>query len=84
MRYVLSTSMMQRFVKLQRRFHGMRALFRNESLWLALPISKDLFEPSLYRSADCERQLQEFGRDIRAVLEIVESLDLNTRIWSKS
>lgn len=82
-RYVLSTAMVRRFVDLNRRFPGLRALFRNEKLVLALPRNRDLFEPSLYRRAHSSAQIGEFVRDIKSLLQIVDEMNLNTRIWSK-
>jgi len=82
-RYVLSSSMVERFVNLNRRFPGMRALFNNERLVLVLPSQRNRFEPSLYRPADSSWQIDEFVRDIQDLFRIVEELDLNTRIWSK-
>ncbi|MDJ0712495.1 MAG: DUF3137 domain-containing protein [Woeseiaceae bacterium] len=82
-RYVLSTAMIRRFVDLNKRFPGMRALFRNDKLVLALPRHRDLFEPSLYRRAQSSAQIDEFVRDIKSLLQIVDELNLNTRIWSK-
>lgn len=82
-RYVLSTSTVRRFVELNRRFPGMRALFRDEQLVLALPGRRDLFEPSLYRRARSSSQIAEFVRDIKDLLQIVDEMNLNTRIWSK-
>ena len=82
-RYVLSTSMALRFMELNRRFPGLRALFKDEKLVLALPSNRDRFEPSLYRRAASSRQVDEFVRDVQSLLRIVEELNLNTRIWSK-
>ena len=82
-RYVLSTGMVRRFVDLNQRFPGMRALFRDEKLVLALPGTRDLFEPSLYRRARSSAQISEFVRDIKDLLQIVDELNLNTRIWTK-
>ncbi len=82
-RYVLSTSMVRRFVDLNKRFPGMRALFRNEKLVLALPRNRDLFEPSLYRRARSSAQVGQFVKDIKSLLQIVDEMNLNTRIWSK-
>ena len=81
--YVLSTAMVRRFVELNQRFPGMRALFRDEKLVLALPGDRDLFEPSLYRRARSSAQIGEFVRDIKNLLQIVAEMNLNTRIWSK-
>ena len=82
-RYVLSTSMALRFVKLHRRFPGLRALFDEDKVTLTLPTRQDMFEPSLYRNAALSAQIDQFVRDIGAVLEIIEALDLDMRIWSK-
>lgn len=82
-RYVLSTAMIRRIVDLNKRFPGMRALFRDEQLVLALPRHRDLFEPSLYRRARSSAQISEFVRDIKGLLQIVDEMNLNTRIWSK-
>ena len=83
-RYVLSTAMIRRFVDLNKRFPGMRALFRDEKLVLALPGNRDLFEPSLYRRARSSAQISEFVEDIKSLLQIVDEMNLNTRIWSKA
>ena len=83
-RYILSTAMVRRFVELHKRFPGMRALFRDEKLVLALPVSRELFEPSLYRRANSTVQINEFVRDIKSLLQIVDELNLNTRIWTKT
>lgn len=82
-RYVLSTGMVRRFVKLNRRFPGMRALFAGEKLVLALPWNRDLFEPSLYQRARSSAQTNEFVQNIQSLLQVVDELNLNTRIWSK-
>jgi len=83
-RYVLSTGMVRRFVELHKRFPGMRALFRDEKLVLALPVDRNLFEPSLYRRASSTAQINEFVRDIKSLLQVVDELNLNTRIWTKT
>lgn len=82
-RYILSSSMLQRLVGLARRFPAMRARFHEEKLMLMLPTGRDLFEPSLYRRADSRAQLETLAEDISTVLPIVDELNLNTRIWSK-
>ncbi len=75
--------MVRRFVRLHRRFPGMRALFEGDKVLLALPTYRNLFEPSLYRNAGSSSQTDQFVKDIQSLLQVVEELDLNTRIWSK-
>jgi len=83
-RYVLSPSLMERLTALAARFRGLRALFADGRLLLLLPTSRNRFEASLLERADDPRQIEAFIADAAACLGIVESLDLNTRIWSKS
>lgn len=83
-RYLLSTSMMQRFMHLARRYPNFRARFADDELTLVLPDQREHFEPSLYRPAGSQDQISRFVTDIEALLAIVDELDLNTRIWSRS
>lgn len=83
-RYLLSTSMMQRFLRLNRRFCGLRVLFGNDRVTLVLPDPRDRFEPSLYQRANSISQQETLVRDIQVLLDIVDELDLNTRIWSRA
>ena len=83
-RFILSTGMMSRLSALNRRFPGLRARFHHECLLLLLPSRRDRFEPSLYRRAGSQVQLAAFVDDVRACLSVVDDLNLNTRIWSKS
>jgi hypothetical protein len=83
-RYVLSPSLMERLTALAARFRGLRALFADGRLLLLLPTSRNRFEPSLLERADNHGQIDAFIADAAACLGVVEALDLNTRIWSKS
>ena len=83
-RYVLSPSLMERLTALAARFRGLRALFADGRLLLLLPTYRNRFEPSLLERAASEAQIDSFIADVRACLSVVEALDLNTRIWSKS
>jgi hypothetical protein len=83
-RYVLSPGMLERFVALNRRFPGLRVRLHAERLLLLLPSVRNRFEPSLDKRADDRDQLESFIADVRACLAVVDDLNLNTRIWSKS
>ena len=83
-RYVLSPSLMERLTALAARFRGLRALFADGRLLLLLPTNRNRFEASLLERADNQGQIDSFIADAAACLGIVEALDLNTRIWSKS
>jgi hypothetical protein len=83
-RYVLSPSLIQRILAIAERTRGaLRVSFVDECLYLALP-SGDLFQaPFLGGSVD-ENALLGFVRELRSVIELVDELGLNTRIWSKA
>jgi hypothetical protein len=83
-RYILSPGMMQRMLELQRRWDDeVRFSFLDSNVCIAIQHRRDLFEPQLNRPADCQRQLQQIAGEIRFCLDLVEQLNLNTRIWSK-
>jgi hypothetical protein len=82
-RYVLSPGLMERLTALNLRFRGLRARFAAGRMVLFLPDARDRFEPSLLRPADSRPQLDEFVADVRSCLDVVDALNLNTRIWSK-
>lgn len=82
-RYLLSTSMLERFISLHDHFPKLRARFHNESLLLLLPSRLDRFEPSLFRHAANRVQFDQFVEDLDNCLNVVDELNLNLRIWSK-
>jgi hypothetical protein len=83
-RYVLSPSLMERLGMLHRAFPGMRAKFEGGRLLLFLPRNQDLFETTLDTPAADPRVLASFNEQVKRCLEIVQVLDLDTRIWSKT
>lgn len=83
-RYVLSPSLVERIGLLHRAFPGLRAKFEAGRLLLFLPRAHDLFETTLATPADDPRVLAAFVEQVKRCLEIVQVLDLDTRIWSKS
>jgi hypothetical protein len=82
-RYVLSFSLMERLAALHVRHPELRARFHGGRLLLLLPVRGDLFEPSLNRRADDLAQIERFAAEASACLEVVDVLNLDTRIWSK-
>jgi len=83
-RYVLSTSLIQRILGIAERSPGpLRVSFVDQCMYLARPMG-DLFRaPFLSGSLD-EEALLGFVRELRSVIELVDELGLNTRIWSKA
>ena len=50
---------------------------------LAKKYRKDLFEPKLFGDIVEFNNIQEYYDDLVLVLDLVETLNLNTRIWTK-
>lgn len=84
-RYLLSSSLMERFLTLKNRFGGeISAAFINESLYLTIAKTNDWFEPPTLSQPLSFEALETVFSQLQMTLGIVENLDLNTRIWSKT
>ncbi|MBK1791427.1 DUF3137 domain-containing protein [Persicirhabdus sediminis] len=83
-RYILTPDMQERLLKLHRRFGAQsRFVFSGSKLMMSLPVSGNLFEPKYDSAANCQNQLKRITHEMQGLFSIVESLNLNTRIWSK-
>ena len=83
-RYLLTMDMQERFLALRNNWTSdIRAVLLDSSLHLAIPKSTDWFEPDLNTPADDLATLHTFLMRLTVVLRITETLDLNTRIWTK-
>jgi len=83
-RYLLSTAMMQRLLKLRERFGTeVRIAFKESSIALAVPHRRGFLEPGLRTPASDHSQIRGMHEELRLFLEIIDELDLNTRIWTK-
>ena len=83
-RYDLSTSLMRRILEFRRRADRRVYLsFVGSRVHVAIPSTRDMFEPRLLRTVLDFESAAQYLRDLQFALGIVEDLDLNTRIWSK-
>lgn len=83
-RYILSTSMMRRILELKNKFDcGIYLSFLHSKVYIAIYSNKDMLEPRLSQSLLEADALKRFYDEINICLDIVEQLNLNTRIWSK-
>jgi len=85
-RYILSNSMMQNILKMKARLGGVatQIAFKNSCLYMAIPYREMMYlEPKLEVPATDEKQVRNLIAEVGMLLEIVEDLNLNTRIWSK-
>ena len=84
-RYILSTSLMSRIVefkkKKKRKIH---LSFKGSKIYVAVSYTRNLFEPRIFRTLLDFAPIQQYYEDLKMAIDIVEELNLNTRIWSKS
>ena len=83
-RYLLSPSLMQRLVRI-RESHGcpIRVGFVDGKLRVVLELDTDFFAIPPLERLDA-RRLKQWAAELHALVGLVEELDLNTRVWSKS
>jgi len=83
-RYILTPSMMERLLSMRQRFGGnVRVAFKDSHVWIAVPHKHQYLEPSHHVSATDTTQIQRMLEEVIPFLQIVDELDLNTRIWTK-
>jgi len=82
-RYILSTSLTRRLVELRRKL-GCKLFvsFISPNVYIAIPYWIEL-EPSIYRSVLNYKRFENYFFSLKEIVDIVDSLNLNTRIWSK-
>lgn len=83
-KYILSNSMMQRIVKLQKK-SGKNILisFRDTKIFVAIEYNRELFEPSIKRSLLKDRSIIRYAQILETMKDIVLDLKLNEKLWSK-
>ncbi len=82
-RYLLTPDFMSRLVEFRTRAGPMRMSFVDESMMMAIPVARNLLEPSLGRSLLDPETFRTHWDDMNFFVGIVGDLDLNTRIWTK-
>lgn len=80
-RYVLSPSLMERFVKLREKGNLLTASFMNNDLYIGIYLNKNLFEPHLFRNTIKAKEVQQFLDYLIFMTEIVSDLNMNNRIY---
>jgi len=81
-RYILSTSLMKRIVDFKKKTNKeIHLSFVGSKVFVAISYKKDLFEPKIFTSLLDFQQINEYYNDLRLAIDIVEDLNLNTRIW---
>ena len=57
--------------------------FVDSRLYIAIPFNKSLFEPKLFGDIVNFNHIKDYHNDLSLVLDLVQTLNLNTRIWTK-
>ncbi|HYG59996.1 MAG TPA: DUF3137 domain-containing protein [Symbiobacteriaceae bacterium] len=83
-RYLLSPGLMARIVDFcVKTGQQVYLSFVGSHIFVAIPHSKDMFEPKLFSPIVSEELARDYLQDLLLAVGIVEELDLNTRIWTK-
>lgn len=84
-RYLLTPDFMKRMLDLIAYTKAaLSASFVDDQLNLAITTAHDFFRPDLNVDLTQPEGLEVFYKELKFLLEIIEVLDLNTRIWSKN
>ena len=77
--------MMQRVLDLKQKMKSEISIsFVSSRVFVAIHSKKNMFEPNIFRSIKRFELIHEFAEDFKFTCEIVEELNLNTRIWTKN
>lgn len=82
-RYLLTPAMMERLLQVQARLGGINVAFAGGRIAIMVSGPFRLFYPDLDRPMDAA-MLDRYRGLLRSVTDIVQDLDLNTRIWTKT
>ena len=83
-RYILSTDMLSRIVRLKQRLgKKIHLSFVGSKICIAVSMTKDLFDPKMRQSVLDPNIIKEFYIQIEGCIQIIDDMNLNTRIWSK-
>jgi len=84
-RYILSTKLLQRIIDFKHKTgNKMHLSFINSKLYIGVSLKRNLFEVSYFKSLLKRDAIEEFYRYLDLCVGLVEDLDLNTRIWTKT
>ncbi len=83
-RYILSSSIMSRILEFKKKSGKKISIsFVDSNIYIAIPYDEDIFKPRYYRTVVNEKATTEYYNVLDLVINIIEDLNLNTRIWSK-
>lgn len=88
-RYILSSTFMQKILDLKfKHKQNIQLAFQDAEVIVAIPMDKNLFEPPMgilsvftAKQEDYREQIETYLQDFQLILELIEDLDLNNKIW---
>ena len=84
-RYILTPSLMRRIVDFKTQTgHILHLSFRHNNVYVAISAARDMFEPRIFRTILNRELIDGYLADMTMAVGIVEELNLNTRIWTKT
>ena len=83
-RYILTPNLMERIYNFCEKHEiTVSMAFHNSNVFVGIPMSKDFFEPNIFRTLLNYDRSKEYHDDMQLALSLVDELNLNNRIWSK-
>jgi hypothetical protein len=83
-RYLITPAFMERFLEIDKQFgSGIMASFHNREIIITIPFSENNFESSTWSTLLNPNKIKFEINLIYNLIQIVDTLDLNTRIWTK-
>ncbi len=83
-RYILTPDMQERLLSLRQSLGSDIIIsFQRSNVYITAPKDDDYFEPDIHTPAHSHTQINTIARQIHHYFRIVDTLNLNTRIWTK-
>ena len=87
-RYILTPDFMEKILKFRskawkRGSNEIYISFVNNRIYLGITYPRDILEPNIFQSLHKNTDVENYYYDLYFILNIIEDLDLNKRIWSK-
>jgi hypothetical protein len=84
-RYILTPVMMEAIVNIRKHFNKEIFIsFIGSRVFIAMSFSKDLFEPRLFSSGVRYADIEQMYYQLNTISVIINEMNLNTRIWTKT
>ncbi|WP_293784783.1 DUF3137 domain-containing protein [uncultured Pedobacter sp.] len=83
-RYILTPALMERILKLNHQTkYDISLSFIESRMYIAFPLNRNYFEAPIFKSLMNAEALDNDVTTVKFMYDIVQELDLNTRIWGK-